>query len=252
MGLGVSVLRAETKSSIPVPAQVELKFTVFGTRTFKGLAYRVGNSSKVTPLKFYSVTLSDVNAYKGDQQIKFYDEVQLTKELELIAAAKRLNPSAPEPQLGIKPVAICSIPNGMKNAVLLFFPRSAPAADGIQCEVFPMDMSVTKVPAGSMVIVNASGREFVGQVNSATVKITRGVSEPYKAENGRIAVKIARVEPEFQNVVSGDRWVLGETQRRIWVLFPYSNTSDALPDARCLVDRLPVEEKGLRTALLSP
>jgi len=104
-----------------------------------------------------------------------------------------------------------------------------------------------------LVVINASGRDFLAQVNSTTTTLSRGVSQPFGAERGKISVKIARLEPEFQNVVSSDRWNLTKSQRRLWVLFPMMNSTDVFPDARCLVDTVSVAEKtqGYETAMAS-
>ncbi len=247
--IGLAHLKADLVP--PAPKQIEVQFTVFGTHAYQGFSYVMGTAPKPNPVRFYSVTLSSVYKYKGDQEIKFYDETQLAAALDDMAAQKRANPSGPEPELKIKPVATCSIPDGMKKAVLLFFPRKTASADGIQCDVFALDMGVTSIPAGSMVIINASGREFFGQVNDKIVKIEQGVSPAYKAERGKIMVKMARMEPEYQNVVCGDKWSLAKNQRRLWILFPYSNSKDALPDARCLMEQVPVEDQGVQTASIN-
>jgi hypothetical protein len=233
---------------------VEVEFSVFGTRAFQGLAYLSATSPKPTALKFYSVHLSASYAYKGDPVIKFYNEAELTAALQAIEAEKAANPNAPVPPLKLKPVAVCTLPAGMKKAVFLFFPRAQAAGEnGGLCEIYPMDMDLTKVPVGHLVVINASGRDFLAQVNSTTTTLSRGVSQPFGAERGKISVKIARLEPEFQNVVSSDRWNLTKSQRRLWVLFPMMNSTDVFPDARCLVDTVSVAEKtqGYETAMAS-
>lgn len=252
---GASAYAAEPASAAKQPQPVEVEFSVFGTRAFQGLAYLSATSPKPVALKFYNVRLSPAYAYKGDPVIKFYNEAELTAALQANEAERAANPAAPAPRLKLKPVAVCTLPAGMKKAVFLFFPRAQAAGEsgGGQCEIYPMDMDLAKVPAGHLVVVNASGRDFFAQVNATTTTLGRGVSQPFGAERGRISVKIARLEPEFQNVVSSDRWSLTKTQRRLWVLFPMTNATDVFPDSRCLVDHLPVAEKtpGYEMAMAS-
>lgn len=245
--VSIAVTTSISRGADPAPKQVEIQFTVFGTRAFQGLVYMTSTSTKPTPVKFYSVTLSAPYKYKGGQELKFYDGAQLAVAMEAMAAQKKANPGGPAPVLTLKPLAVCSIPEGLKTAVLLFFP-SEDKLNGRLCEVFPMDMAVTKVPAGNMVIINASGRDFIGQVNSKIVTITKGVSAPFKAEDGKISVKMVRQEADFQGVVCADKWSLAKNQRRLWVLFPFSNDNEVLPDTRCLTDSLPIEEQGTKTA----
>lgn len=233
---------------------VEVRFSVFGTRALQGLAYMSETSPTPTAVKFYSVQLSSTYTYRGEPVIKFYNEAELIAALRQMEAERAANPRGPKPRLSIEPVAVCKLPPDMKNAVLLFFPQTRKAGEsGGLFDVYPMDMDMKKVPAGHMVVINASGRDFHAQINSNMTKLTRGISQPFAAESGKISVKIARTEPEFQNVVSSDRWNLASTQRRLWVLFPMTNANDVLPDTRCLVDNVPSSENasGYTTAMSS-
>jgi len=233
--------------------QIEVQFSVFGTRAFKGLAYLSSTSPKPRSVKFYSVTLSSLYTYRGDSSLKFYNETELVAALEEAAAEKKANPHGPEPELKIRPVAVCTIPDGLKKAVLLFFPSpQASSAGAEQCEIFAMDMAATKVPPGSMVIVNAAGHDFIGQINSQVVTINRGVSAPFRGDHGRISVKMVRQEPDFQNVVCSDEWPVGKNQRRLWILFPFENTTDILPNTCCLLEKTAIEEQGMQTTAVLP
>ena len=234
IAIGLAVGRASNAS--PDTPQIQVQFSVFGTHALQGLAYRSAVTDKVLPLKFYSVTLSSLYDYRGEPSLRFYDAQALAAALDTIAKEKATDSRESELDLKIKPIAVCRIPDGMKRVLLLFIPRSKPGEDGIRCDVYPINMDTTKVPAGNLLIVNASGREFVGEINSRIVKIHQGVSEPYEAQGGRITVKMARLEPEKQSLVCGDRWKLAKNQRRLWILFPYANPDDIFPDNCCVLE----------------
>jgi hypothetical protein len=138
----------------------------------------------------------------------------------------------------------------MQRAVLLFFPRGSDKDKAASCEIFAMDMGNTRVPPGHMVFINASGHEFAAQINSEVVKLSLGVSQPFGAEKGKISIKLARLEPEYQSTVSSDIWRLTKNQRRLCVFFPMKNSKEVLPDVRCLIDNLPSDGKevGMQTA----
>jgi hypothetical protein len=226
---------------VSVP-QIELRFTVFGIQALQGLAFLPGVSAKPVALKFYNNYRSPLYSYKGERTLAFYDEVELGAAMERAASMPR-SPSVEAPPLNVQPVAVCSIPEGVTKAFLLFFNKPAPSEDGIKYEIFVMDDGEINVPAGSFLIINASGLEFAAKINSQVVKIDRGVSAPFRAEDGRVSLKLARLDPGYQNLMLGDQWKLDERHKTILVLFPITSSTNLLPDARRLTERLPADPK---------
>lgn len=237
---------ASRAQGLPVAtsAEVSVEFTVFAPRALKGVGYLPDTAGRepLRSLKFYNSYRSPVYSYRGASVIRFYDEAEVTAALEARAVAVDKTRVAPP-----RPVAECVLPEGVKKAFLLFFPKTDAAAGELKYDIFVMDDGEARLPAGHFMIINASGLEMVGNVNGQSLNIGRGLSAPIAAREGRVRLGMARAEASYSRLLLADEWSLGPRQRNLLVMFPPTR-GNLLPNLVRLNDELPKDTKGMRLA----
>lgn len=226
------------------PPQVTVEFTVFAPRAIKGIGYLpdVAAREPLRPLKFYNAYRSPVYDYRGSPVVRFYDEAEVKAALEARALAVDKSKVSPP-----RPVAECTVPDGVKKAFLLFFPKPHAQPGELKYDVFMMDEAESRLPAGHFMIINASGVEMLANVNGSEVRIGRGVSAPFAAKNGAVQLGMSRTETAYRSVIMADEWALGPRQRNLLVMFPPAR-GGVLPNLVRLNDELPKETNDVRLA----
>lgn len=220
-------------AAAPEPAAIALQFTVFSRQNIENLGYKPAKGKNLAPLTFYTGNRGPASFYKGAPVVEFFD-LAATPVASTTAGAT----GVAEPQ----PVARCAVPEGLKAALFLFFPKSAPTADGMKYDVFVVDDSIEKVAPGSFAIINVSGRDYAASYPgaSAPIKVSPGVSQAY-ASSGNVALHFA--------VNQGERWRKAgrhdfelNSRSRAWVIiYPPDSARNFYPVVSSFIDSRPAE-----------
>jgi hypothetical protein len=218
------------------PVEISFQFSVFARSEISRLVYLPQAKQGVKGIQFYASSRSPLYTYRGGEQMAFY-EADGSGILKSAALGE-------SPQ----PVAIYTVPPGMKRALLLFFPKSVVRDDGIKYEVYGLSDDIDKIPGGHVVIVNASMASYAGAVGSRVVSIPLGVSGPFLAKNDTL-LRLWRVDRPNSPPVIQENWNLADRQRLIMVLFPPYSPTGRTPIVRRLDDMLPAQLPGVRVAL---
>ena len=208
----------------PPPKQVSLQFSVFALGGAKGIGYYSSTDKTPRVLKFYSAYRSPQYVYKGGARISFF---------EMSATA-----------VDGAPVAVYDIPEGAENLLLLFFPKEALMASGLKFDVYGVDDSAARTPAGHFTTINVSGRDYVGQYGGNRIDIPQGIGQVH-AGKGRVALLLA-AQIEGQWLPSGKHEFNVASKDRVTLIFyPSASRTGIYPIIRRLTDTLPAsDEKG--------
>lgn len=210
------------QSATPPPKTVNLRFTVFALGGAQGIGYYSAADKTPRMLKFYSAYRSPQYAYKGGPRISFF---------EMSATA-----------VEVTPVAVYDIPEGAENLLLLFFPKETPMANGLKFDVYGVDDSVARTPAGHFTTINVSGRDYVGQYGGTRIDIPQGVGQVH-AGKGRVALLLA-AQVEGQWLSSGKHEFNVASKDRVTLIFyPSASRTGIYPVIRRLTDTLPASEE---------
>lgn len=226
-GLLASEIRAE---SAPPEKQISLEFDVACRDVVEGLAYRPAKGKNLQAVRSYSGYRSSSSHYKGSHVIEFYD----------LASIKEGEPRV---------TAICTIPAGMTKALLLFFPKAQPAADGLKYEVFAVDDCMEKMPHNSYAFINVTNRSYAAQFGGgAPIMVERGVSVAHRGR-GQDMLQLATMTDEGWDSVG--KSTLNLTKRnRVWViLYPPERSQDISPIIETLTQEIAPEPAVKATTL---
>lgn len=131
-----------------------LKFTVFATQPIErdALSFAVREKAvmKFTPLLFFPSTRSPEYVYSGPATMLFHDSG--TKEI----------------------VAQAELPEGIREALVIFVPVQPAASRGIRFNVFVLDDERSKSGGAGLDVVNFSGFELVGKIDRERVSLPKG------------------------------------------------------------------------------
>lgn len=198
----------------PAPKEVEVKFTVFALGGAEGIAYRPMSGGAPRALKFFSAYRSPLYDYRGPSRLVFFDATN-----EGAAA----------------PVAVYDVPDGMKRALLLFFPKDAGDRSGLRYEVHGVDDSWERVPAGHFITINVSGRDYAGQYGANRIAIPQGVG-PACPGKSRVVLSLA-TQAEGQWLAAGRHEFVMAAQDRVTLIFyPPASRTGVYPLIRRLKD----------------
>lgn len=221
-------VRAQVAPAAPAK-DVSLQFSVFALGGAKGIGYFSKTDKAPRALKFYSAYRSPQYVYQGGARISFFETTSTGAD-------------AP-------PVAVYDIPEGAGNLLLLFFPKETPAANGLKFDVYGVDDSVGRTPAGHFTTINVSGREYVGQYGDSRIDIPQGVGQVH-AGKGRVSLLLA-AQIEGQWLPSGKHeFTMASKDRVTLIFYPSASRTGIYPIIRRLTDTLPVVagEKGSEMA----
>lgn len=201
----------------PAPKEIEVRFTVFALGGAEGIAYRPMAGETPRALKFFSAHRSPLYDYRGASRLEFFD---------------------PADARGARPVAVYDVPEGMKRALLLFFPRENPAVRGVRYDVHGVDESAERMPAGHFRTINVSGREYVGQYGAQRIVIPQGVGAAHPAKS-RVALSLA-AQIEGRWLPAGrHEFILGTQERVTLIFYPPASRTGVYPLIRRLTDEVP-------------
>ena len=210
------------------PKDVSLKFSVFALGGAKDIGYFSKTDKTPRALKFYSAYRSPEYVYQGGARISFFE--------------------TPSTRADAVAVAVYDIPEGAENMLLLFFPKETPAANGLKFDIYGVDDSVRRTPAGHFTTINVSGREYVGQYSDSRINIPQGVGQVH-AGKGRVSLLLA-AQIEGQWMPSGKHEFSMASKDRVTLIFyPSASRTGIYPIIRRLTDSLPPsDEKGQTVA----
>jgi hypothetical protein len=206
--------------SVPAASgHVEVAFTVFSLNRLDGLHYRPKVGGSLLALEFFSQTRSILYHYAGEPTVAFYEADTLPDAGE----------AAP------RPVAVAVLQPGIKRALLLFSPLTAPAEDGRKYDVTVVDDSFDRLPPGHLAVLNAAADSYVAQIGGRRMAVERGLSEAVPA-SGRVRVAFARFLPTGWARVASHELSMNARSRVCLVLFPPGSPTGLAPQIRMLVD----------------
>lgn len=217
-----ALVAARAQTAPAPPKEVSLQFSVFALGGADGIGYLSKTDKTPRALKFYSAYRSPQYVYRGGSRISFFGT----------------SPAA-------APVAVYDIPEGAEKLLLLFFPKETPAANGLKFDVYGVDDSVGRTPAGHFTTINVSGREYVGRYGDSRIDIPQGVGQAH-AGKGRVSLLLA-AQIEGQWLPSGKHEFNMASKDRVTLIFyPAASRTGIYPIIRRLTDTLPVVagEKG--------
>lgn len=211
------------------PRSISLQFTVYSRRPIEALGYQPVPGKALAPLTFYSGYRGSISAYKGSPVVEFYD---------LAATVATSGPADAAPV----PVARCAVPEGLKSVLFLFFPKVAPAADGLKYDVFAVDDSREKMAAGSFAIINVSGHDYAAHYPGSTAPITvaSGVSPSYAA-SGSVALQLAVRQGERWRRAGRHDFELNDRSRAWVIIFPPDTPQNIYPVINTFIEVRPPE-----------
>jgi hypothetical protein len=223
--------RAQLANPAPAVPQVALAFSVSCRGVASGLVYRPARGKPFKPVVFYGGYRPGPISYKGPARMEFFDQADAASE----------NP---------RPVAICTVPEGITDALLLFLPKTQPTAEGLRFDVVAVDDSLEKVPPGSFAVINVTNNDYAAQYGTASpITISRGVNPFYRA-SGRVTLRLA-VRDGAEWINAGRRSLDLTKQNRVWVIiYPPPGADDIWPIINTLTQELslPTEKKEATVA----
>ncbi len=217
-------MHAQTPPVAARPGEASVRFTVFALSGIEGLAYAPKPGQARATLRFYSAYRSPAYIYRGAARLCFY---------ETTSASGVESP----------PVAVYDIPEGSADLLLIFFPRTSPAADGRKYEVFGVDDGLARTPRGHFSTLNVSGREYAAQYGSTRITIPVGVGPAHPA-GGRVLLRLAARDEGRWIPVGKHDFHLTARDRILLVFYPPDEGGGFYPIIRRLSDELPRERGG--------
>lgn len=226
-----------------VPTEMSVQFTVFSRLRPTGLCYLPTSQSQPVSLRFFTQNKSAPYSYSGPRNLDFYNEAEWARYAELNATTH----SAARP----KPVAVASLPVGIKQILLLFIPIPEAQANGLKFHVLPVPDDLEWFPWGTLAVINVSGRVFKGSISRQVLDMPLGCSENLAAE-GALDIHLASQEGG-QWIASGQHLITVNANNRVrLVLFPASAKTGVAPIIRTLSDELPASSGGETTTAAIP
>lgn len=148
-------------------------------------------------------------------------------------------------EMSRKLVAEVMVPEDMTQVLLILFPNPAvqtnESAPAYLAYVF--NDSPENLPAGRMVLLNASGMEFVGKINNSIVTVTPGLNPPLQVGSAvKIDLRVKFRERYYQSYAGSLR--LPENERMMLLILPPYYEGSLEVQARVLSSAAPVESKG--------
>lgn len=199
------------------PGGTERTFTVLagGEAKWDGVSYQAGGT-QATALTFSYQRRSEPQKAGGST---------------LVFTREKTDPATGKPV----PVKVAAVvwPAGVRAALLVFVPRPAPAADGVEFDVLAIDDGVEAFPAETVRVLNLTPVVLVGRIGDREAAFGAGLSP---------VIRMADVVPEHAVSVAlalGARTGEGMLTR-------YLGPLEARPQARSLVVVLPPKVAGSR------
>jgi len=219
-GLWAGDLQAQTPAA--PPRLVSFQFTVFALGGMDGVSYLPKEGATAQPLKFYSAYRSPAYHYKGGEQMRFF------------APTTEGNPPVS--------IAVYTVPEGAKSLLLLFFPKTTPSDAGLKYDVYGVDDSADKVPAGCFSTINVSGREYAAQYGPTRITIPQGLGVAHGGK-GRVRLLLASQIDGGWMPAGRHEFIMGTQERVTLIFYPPANRTAIYPIIRRLAEILPPTDK---------
>ena len=215
--------------------EVSVQFTVFSRQRHPGLCYLPTPLGRPVGLHFLKQNKSERYRYEGPADLAFYDEADWAR----YTRGKEGDPGAVLPS----PVAIASLPVGVRQVLLLFIPLPEAQANGLKFLVLVVDESMGRFTSGHISVINVSGRAYTAQVGRQILELPLGCGPSFAAE-GTVDVRLAYRDSD-QWVLAGHHTITVGLSARVYLcLFPASANTGVSPVIRTLVDELPEWTRG--------
>jgi len=168
---------------------------VFAADPVSGVAFSSHADAEPVTLQFYPTARSPVYSYVGRDPITFCDR----ETGEVVAE--------------VRP------PADLRRALFLFSALPQRGADGLRYRVQVLEDSEQHMPAGTLVILNASGLELSGVIDGRTLTLREGLNEPSRVgETAEVLLQTRFRGRVFQSFA--DKISLGPTGRALLILLP--------------------------------
>lgn len=212
---------------------ISIDFSVFSYRRPDDIKYFT-DAETSKEISFYSGARSPEYAYEGAPVITFFKEFEVDPVFD---PKENGNPENLEPLIERIPVGQAIIPEGVKNALLVFFPsRSRDAGKaGKYYNIFVIDDSSSALRESQMLVLNASGINLVSKVDAESFVAGPGLHGPFRL-SGLTKIQMAtRVRDELIQAFLGEV-ELDAGERAILILYPPKLRGSVEVQARLLVD----------------
>lgn len=199
---------------------VRVKFNVFALNPIESLVYVPEPDSEPHSLTFYSAARSSTYSYHGPEKLTFF-----RREKEQLVR-----------------VAECSLPTGVSQVTLIFFPSGQGGADELAYRVIAVSDEMDRIPPGSFVVLNLSGRPYGMRVGKSRFRLEPMEMSGAMAGNASNYLSITNPS-DAKGVVGGHQFGVAGNQRVLVLVFPPVRKTSLQPIARALTDELPDGEK---------
>lgn len=201
----------DSRAAAPVAGQV-VRFTVFGLRSPGEVAFTPKVGAAPQKLRFYPTARSPRYEYRGPMPLRFVE---------------------PETNTVIAEV---TVPPGSAEVLLVFSPSDEKSPGSRRAQVAVVEDSFARHPAGTVTILNLSGRTLTGTVNDRIVTLEPGLNQPVTAGRSAAVRLTTTVRGRVVQSYAGTA-ALGRDERALLVLFPPFNPGSAEVQGRLLVDK---------------
>ncbi|WOO39749.1 hypothetical protein [Rubellicoccus peritrichatus] len=120
-----------------------------------------------------------------------------------------------------------SIPEGIDQALLCFFPNARPAQGKLPWNIYIMDDSITAFGGGDIRFVNFSSQPVVGVLDGETLRLKPGALETVVPDSNKekgVGVKLAAYLGEKWEPFFSARWPYREKVRLLVLFLPDEST----------------------------
>jgi hypothetical protein len=144
-------------------------------------------------------------------------------------------------------VAEASIPATLRDALLLFTPTEATAgaAGGLRYQIAVLDDGATRHGAGGLAIINLSGLNLSGSVNTERITLKPGLNPTLSVgRTAKVAFTTTAKSKTYQSYTS--TVTLGRNERALLILFPPFYKGAFEVQSRLLTDQPPAAPAAVR------
>lgn len=215
----LALIAAATASAQTSAGVQSVRFTVFSAKPIADVAYAPRPGAAPQKLAFYPTARSPRYEFRGAMPLRFMDSTSG----DVVAEA--------------------TIPSDMRDALLLFTPIEAPAADAkkkssLRYQVAVLDDGVARHAAGGLAIINLSGLSLSGTVNKENVTLRAGLNPTMSVgRSAKITLRTTFNKRTYQSFAA--TVPLTARQRALLILFPPFYKGSLEVQSRVLVDEPP-------------
>jgi hypothetical protein len=216
--LALALVAPALAAQVPAAPQQSVRFTVFASRPVTDVAFAARPGATTQKLAFYPTARSPRYEFRGAMPLRFVDPIS-----------------------GVI-VAEATVPLETRDALLLFIPVDAAAADkagkGLRYQVAVLDDSALRHGPGGLSVINLSGLELSGNIGTHAVLLKPGLNPTLSVgRTAKIALRAAFKGKTYQSYADSVR--LGTLERALLILFPPYYKGSLEAQSRLLIDEPP-------------